>query len=147
MPTQQSEVSSRLTCCVGIPSHLPRTAAPRRKRPTSVPSPPCLLWGRLPTGSLEEVFLTVEPVRDGRPAVATGNVVGSMIFFVTTNVGVLALIQPLQISSAVWTVQYLFFLAALAVVLLVLYRGVVSRPIGVGLIGMYGLYWVVNYLG
>ncbi|WP_255494168.1 hypothetical protein [Halarchaeum sp. CBA1220] len=78
---------------------------------------------------------------------ATGNVVGSMIFFVTTNVGVLALIQPLQISSAVWTVQYLFFLAALAVVLLVLYRGVVSRPIGVGLIGMYGLYWVVNYLG
>ncbi|GGL71629.1 sodium:calcium antiporter [Halocalculus aciditolerans] len=97
--------------------------------------------------SLEEVFLTVEPVRDGKPAVAAGNVVGSMIFFVTSNAGVLALIQPLHISTTVWTVQYPFFLAALGVVLLVLYRGVVSRPIGLGLIVMYGLYWVVNYLG
>ena len=95
--------------------------------------------------SLEEIFLTVEPVRDGKPAVAAGNVVGSMIFFVTANVGVLALIHPLPISTTVWTVQYPFFLAALAVVLFILYRGIVSRPIGIGLIVMYGLYWAVNY--
>ncbi|MFB6080629.1 MAG: sodium:calcium antiporter [Haloferacaceae archaeon] len=95
--------------------------------------------------SIEEVFLTVEPVREGRPAVAAGNVVGSMLFFVTANAGILALVHPLVVSPAVWTVQYPFFLGALAVVLLVLYRGVVSRPIGVGLVAIYGLYWVVIY--
>ncbi|MFC7130772.1 sodium:calcium antiporter [Haloferax chudinovii] len=96
--------------------------------------------------SLEEIFLTVEPVRDGTPAVAAGNVVGSMIFFVTANAGILALVHPLTVSSSVWTVQYPFFLVVLGVVMLVLYRGVVSRPIGAGLLVTYGLYWAVNFL-
>ena len=95
--------------------------------------------------SLEEILLTVEPVRDGQPAVAVGNVVGSTIFFVTANAGVLALVQPLHLSTPVWRVQYPFSLAALGVVLAVLYRGVVSRRVGAGLVAMYGLYWWVNY--
>ncbi len=37
--------------------------------------------------SLEEILLTVEPVRDGRPEVGIGNVVGSVLFFVTANAG------------------------------------------------------------
>ncbi|MFB6166470.1 MAG: sodium:calcium antiporter [Haloarculaceae archaeon] len=94
--------------------------------------------------SLEELLLTVEPVRAGRPAVAAGNVVGSTLFFVTANAGVLALIHPLALSPSVWTVQYPFLLGALAIVLLVLYRGVVSRPIGAGLVALYALYWVVT---
>ncbi|MFB6114109.1 MAG: sodium:calcium antiporter [Halodesulfurarchaeum sp.] len=96
--------------------------------------------------SLEEIFLTVEPVRDGKPAVAAGNVVGSMIFFVTANAGILAIIHPLTVSTSVWTIQYPFFLAVLGFVILVLYRGIVSRPIGVVLLGAYGLYWVLNYM-
>ena len=96
--------------------------------------------------SLEEIFLTVEPVREGHPTVAAGNIVGSMIFFVTANVGVLALIHPLAVSTSIWTIQYPFFLGAFAVVLLILYRGAVSRPIGVGLLTIYGIYWIVNYL-
>jgi cation:H+ antiporter len=95
--------------------------------------------------SLEELLLTVEPVREGQPEVAAGNVVGSMLFFVTANAGVLALVHPLRVTGSVWTVQYPFFLVALAVVLAVLYRGVVSRPVGALLVSLYGLYWAVNF--
>lgn len=96
--------------------------------------------------SLEELFLTVEPVREGRPEVASGNVVGSMLFFVTANAGVLAVIQPLTIDPAVFTVQLPFFLGALVLVLAVLYRGRVTRPVGVLLLVGYGGYWAANYL-
>lgn len=97
--------------------------------------------------SLEEILLTVEPVRNGQPAVAAGNVVGSMVFFVTANAGVLALIQPLHLSRSVWTVQYPFLFIALGIVLAMLYRGKVTRPNGIGLLALYGLYWAVNYIG
>lgn len=96
--------------------------------------------------SIEEVFLTVEPVRDDRPQVATGNVVGSMGFFVTANAGVLALIQPLTVRAAVFTVQWPVFLVALVVVLALLYRGRVGRGAGITLLGLYVVYWAVNYL-
>jgi len=40
--------------------------------------------------SLEEVTLVVAPIREGRPSIAVGNIVGSLIFFATGNVGLLA---------------------------------------------------------
>ncbi|MFC4550991.1 MULTISPECIES: sodium:calcium antiporter [Halorussus] len=96
--------------------------------------------------SLEEILLTVEPVRNGRPAVAAGNVVGSMVFFVTANAGALALIRPLRLAPSAWTLQYPFLLVALGAVLVMLYRGRVTRPNGLVLLGAYGLYWVANYV-
>ena len=41
--------------------------------------------------SLEELFLTVEPIRQGRPHLGVGNVVGSLLVFVTANAGLIAL--------------------------------------------------------
>lgn len=96
--------------------------------------------------SLEEILLTVEPVRNGRPAVAAGNVVGSTVFFVTANAGALALIRPLRLAPSAWTLQYPFLLVALGAVLVMLYRGRVTRPNGLVLLGAYVLYWVANYL-
>ena len=37
--------------------------------------------------SLEKIFLTVEPVRQNRPEIGIGNIVGSTLFFVTVNAG------------------------------------------------------------
>ena len=96
--------------------------------------------------SLEELFLTIEPVREGRPEVASGNIVGSMLFFVTANAGVLAVIQPLTINPAVFTVQLPFFLSALVLVLVFLYRGRVTRLEGLVLLTVYIGYWGANYL-
>ena len=96
--------------------------------------------------SLEEIFLTVEPVREGRPDIGIGNVVGSMLFFVTANAGVVALVHPIPTGGTVLTVHFPFFLVALLLVGAVFWRGRVGRADGVVLIGLYVAYWGANYL-
>jgi cation:H+ antiporter len=96
--------------------------------------------------SLEELFLTVEPVREGRPDIGVGNVVGSMLFFVTANAGVIALVRPIPIGAAVLSVHFPFFIAALLLVGGIFWRGDVGRADGVVLLGLYVAYWGANYL-
>ncbi|QGX96057.1 sodium:calcium antiporter [Haloplanus rallus] len=95
--------------------------------------------------SLEELFLTVEPVRRGRPHIGVGNVVGSMLFFVSANAGLIALVRPLDTTGAVMTVHWPFFFGTLLIVAAAFYRGKVGRPTGVLLLGAYVAYWVANY--
>lgn len=95
--------------------------------------------------SIEELFLTVEPARQGRPHLGVGNVVGSILFFVTANVGVIALVRPLSTTGAVVTVHWPFFLGTLLLVTAILYRGRVGRPEGVLLLAVYAGYWGANY--
>jgi cation:H+ antiporter len=95
--------------------------------------------------SIEELFLTVEPARQGRPHLGVGNVVGSILFFVTANVGVIALVHPLSTTGAVVTIHWPFFLGALLLVTAILYRGRVGRPEGVLLLAVYAGYWAANY--
>jgi cation:H+ antiporter len=96
--------------------------------------------------SLEELFLTVEPVRQGRPHLGVGNVVGSVLFFVTANTGVIALLGPIDTGGTVLLVHWPFFLAALVTVAVLFYRGRVGRPGGVLLLGLYLAYWGGNFL-
>jgi cation:H+ antiporter len=93
--------------------------------------------------SLEELFLTLEPVRQGRPHLGVGNVVGSTLFFVTANVGVLAFLAPIDTSGTVVTVHWPFFVAGLGVVGVAFWRGRVGRPTGVALLALYAAYVVV----
>ncbi|WP_299332809.1 sodium:calcium antiporter [Haloplanus sp.] len=96
--------------------------------------------------SLEELFLTVEPVRRGRPEIGVGNVVGSMLFFVSANVGLIAMVRPLDTTGTVLTVHWPFFFLALGVVTVAFLRGKVGRPTGVVLLGAYVAYWGGNFL-
>lgn len=96
--------------------------------------------------SLEELFLTVEPVREGRPDIGVGNVVGSMLFFVTANAGVIALVRPIPTGGAVLSIHFPFFIAALLLVAAIFWRGRVGRADGVVLVGLYVAYWGANYL-
>jgi cation:H+ antiporter len=96
--------------------------------------------------SLEELFLTVEPVRQGVPHLGVGNVIGSTAFFVTANAGVIALVQPIDVSGSVVTVHWPFLLALLVVVVALFARGRVGRPAGAFLLVSYALYWGANYL-
>jgi len=95
--------------------------------------------------SLEELFLTVEPVRQGRPHIGVGNVVGSMLFFVSANAGLIALVHPLNTAGTVITVHWPFFFGTILIVAAAFYRGKVGRPTGVLLLGAYAAYWVANY--
>jgi cation:H+ antiporter len=90
--------------------------------------------------SLEELFLTVEPVRRGRPHLGVGNVVGSTLFFVTANVGVIALVGPVDTGGAVPAVHWPFLLAVLFVVGVALWRGRVGRAARTTLLALYAAY-------
>ncbi|MFD1514148.1 sodium:calcium antiporter [Halomarina rubra] len=96
--------------------------------------------------SIEELFLTVEPVRNDRPHLGVGNVVGSTVFFVTANAGVIALIRPIDMTGSVLTVHWPFFLGTLAIVVALFAYGRVSRPAGGLLLAAYAAYWGANYV-
>ncbi|MFC4249527.1 sodium:calcium antiporter [Natribaculum luteum] len=95
--------------------------------------------------SIEELALTVEPVRKGRPHLAVGNVVGSTAFYVTANVGIVAVLHPVSTDGAVMAVHWPIFAACLLVVAVMLARGRVTRLGGVALLGLYAAYWIANY--
>ena len=75
-----------------------------------------------------------------------GNVVGSMLFFVTANPGVIALVRPLDVDGAVVSVHLPFFLVTLLLVTVLFWRGDVGRADGVFLLLIYVAYWGANYL-
>lgn len=96
--------------------------------------------------SIEELFLTVEPVRQGNAHLGVGNVVGSMAFFMTANAGVIALVRPIDMGGTVVDVHWPFLLGLLAVVLALFARGRVDRPAGALLLLGYVGYWGANFL-
>ncbi|MFC7214221.1 sodium:calcium antiporter [Saliphagus sp. GCM10025334] len=95
--------------------------------------------------SIEELALTVEPVRRNRPELAVGNVVGSTVFYVTANVGLIAMLRPVHTTGAVMTVHWPMFAACLFVVVIMLARGRVTRSGGATLLVLYIAYWIANY--
>ncbi|PCR90231.1 sodium:calcium antiporter [Natrinema ejinorense] len=95
--------------------------------------------------SIEELALTVEPVRQNRPSLAVGNVVGSTVFYMTANIGLIALLHPVRTGGDVMTVHWPFFAASLLVVTAMLARGRVTRIGGGVLIALYIAYWIANY--
>ena len=96
--------------------------------------------------SLEEVSLVVTPVRAGRPSIATGNIVGSLIFFATGNIGLLAAIRPFTLAPSVLTFYWPAFFVATLLVGLFLYHGRIGRPEAIVLGLIYATYWVGSYV-
>ncbi len=85
-------------------------------------------------------------VRRNRPELAVGNVVGSTAFYTTANVGLIALLHPIGTGENVLTVHWLFLVSCMLVVTVMLTRGRATRTGGIVLIGLYAVYWDVNYM-
>jgi len=95
--------------------------------------------------SLEEVTLVVAPVREGRVSIAVGNIVGSLIFFATGNIGLLAVTRAFTLDSTVLTFYWPAFLIATILTGIFLYRGRIKRPEAVVLGLLYVAYWIGSY--
>jgi cation:H+ antiporter len=94
--------------------------------------------------TLEDVFLTVEPVRRGAPEIGIGNVIGSVLFSVTANVGVIALVGDVVVGPdvLVWHLPVLVVTTALAAYFVGTRR---LRPKhGYVLFALYAGYWAVS---
>ena len=96
--------------------------------------------------SLEEVSLVVVPVREGKPSIATGNIVGSLLFFSTGNVGLLAVTRPFTLPPSVLRFYWPAFFVATVATGLFLYRGRIDRPEAVILAFVYLGWWVGGYV-
>lgn len=91
--------------------------------------------------SLEEVLLVVEPVRKGRVPIAAGNIVGSLVFFCTGNVGLLALPGALPLEPATLRLYWPLLAGSVLLVAAFLWRGRVKRPEAAVLLAAYAVFW------
>jgi cation:H+ antiporter len=95
--------------------------------------------------TIEDIVLTVEPVRKGAPEIGVGNVIGSIIFSVTGKLGVIGLAGSIAISGydLTWHFGALLVLTILAAYFIYTER---LRPWqGYVLLGLYVAYWVISY--
>jgi cation:H+ antiporter len=92
--------------------------------------------------TFEDIMLTLEPVRRGVPEIGVGNVIGSVLFSVTGNVGIIMLVSDLTISPAVLTFHLPAIIVVTALAAYFLYRGGLKRWHGAVLGGLYVAYWI-----
>lgn len=95
--------------------------------------------------TVEDLFLTIEPVRRGAPEIGIGNVVGSVLFSVTGKIGIIALAGSVGIGSAVlvWHLPVLIVGTLLAAYFIS--TGHLKAWHGYVLLGLYVVYWVVSF--
>ena len=97
--------------------------------------------------TIEDLFLTVRPIRLGVPEIGIGNVIGSLIFSVTGKLGIVVLAGgSVAIGSSVlrWHLPALFVLTGVAAVFM--WTGNLKRWHGFVLLALYISYWVVSYV-
>jgi cation:H+ antiporter len=97
--------------------------------------------------TIEDLFLTVEPIRRGVPEIGVGNVIGSLIFTVTGKLGVIVIAGgSITVASNVLKWHLPALVAITAVAALLLYGGELKRWHGCALLGLYIAYWAISYI-
>jgi cation:H+ antiporter len=84
----------------------------------------------------EEVIRQVVPARRGRPDVSAGNAVGTVIYFLLFNLGLIALFTPVSVPPYVRELDWPFLLAGSIVAAGFLLRGGLGRMSGALLVAL-----------
>lgn len=95
---------------------------------------------------IEDLFLTVQPIRRGVPEIGIGNVIGSLVFSVTGKLGIVVLAGgTIAIGSNTlhWHLPVLVGMTALAAYFLS--TGQLKRWHGCVLLALYVAYWIVSF--
>lgn len=93
--------------------------------------------------SFEDLMLTIEPVRRGFPEIGVGNVIGSVLFSVTGNIGVIMFLSTVEISSSVLIFHLPAMIVVTALAAYFFHEGNLERWHGYLLAGLYVAYWMV----
>jgi cation:H+ antiporter len=97
--------------------------------------------------TIEDIFLTVEPIRRGAPEIGIGNVIGSVVFSVTGKLGIIILAGGAIVVGPdvlTWHLTALIVVTGLAAYFL--HTGRLRRWHGVVLLGLYVAYWVLSFI-
>ncbi len=95
--------------------------------------------------TIEDIFLTVEPIRRGVPEIGVGNVIGSVVFSVTGKLGIILLAGGIVVAPGVltWHLPALIVMTGLGAYFI--FTGRLRRWHGVALIALYIAYWAISF--
>jgi cation:H+ antiporter len=132
---------------VGVGGELVATGAQRIVATLGVPA---LLMGMVVTPAaieLEEVIRQAVPTREGHPEVSAGNLVGTLLYFLLFNLGLIALAAPVQIDPQIRVLDWPFLVGVTWLATLFLARGRVGRFEGAILLLAYAIYAGLHVVG
>ncbi len=89
---------------------------------------------------LEEVLRQAVPSRHGRHDVSAGNLVGTLLYFLLFNLGLIAMLTPVRVDPLVRTLDWPFTVAVTWIAAAFLWRGKVGRSAGALLLAAYAVY-------
>jgi cation:H+ antiporter len=96
---------------------------------------------------IEDLFLTVQPIRKGVPEIGIGNVIGSLVFSVTGKLGIVVLgggTIAIGSNTLRWHLPVLVGMTALAAYFLS--TGQLKRWHGYVLLALYVAYWIISFV-
>jgi cation:H+ antiporter len=95
---------------------------------------------------LEEIVRQAVPTRKGHPEVSAGNLVGTLLYFVLFNLGLVALLTPVSVTQLVRVLDWPALVCATWLATLFLARGRVGRPEGAALLAAYVVYVAAHWV-
>lgn len=110
---------------------------------------PAALMGMIVTPAAieaEEVVRQAVPSRHGRHDVAAGNLIGTLLYFVLFNLGLIAVAAPVQVPGRVVALDWPFLVATTWMATAFLWRGRVTRWQGGVLLAAYAGYVTAHLL-
>jgi cation:H+ antiporter len=110
---------------------------------------PAALMGMIITPAAieaEEVIRQAVPAKEGRHDIAAGNLVGTLLYFVLLNLGLIAVAVPVPVPPRVVTLDWPFLIGATWLATVFLWRGRLTRVQGATLLTVYGAYIVATIL-
>jgi cation:H+ antiporter len=110
---------------------------------------PVALMGMIVTPAAieaEEVIRQAVPSRHGRHDVAAGNLIGTLLYFVLFNLGLIAVAAPVSVPARVIVLDWPFLIAVTWLATVFLWRGRVTRWQGVLLLTGYAGYVTAHVL-
>jgi len=90
--------------------------------------------------SFEEVARGVIPAHRGHHEISLGNILGTILFFVLFNAGIMAMVRPITVEDVVLSLHWPFMMGVLAVTGAFILRGRIGRLEGLALLSLYPLY-------
>lgn len=94
--------------------------------------------------TIDDLLLILEPLRLGYEEIAVGGVVGSLLFFVTANIGIVGLVGEIEFRPETVFFHFPSLLLFAGLSSYLLWRGNLNRRSGALLLGLYVLFLLVN---
>ena len=94
--------------------------------------------------TIDDLLLIAEPLRLGYDDIAVGGIIGSLLFFVTANVGIIGLVGNIEFRPQTVFFHLPTLLAFAALSGYMLWRGKLTRIHGALLLGLYLVYLLIT---